>query len=276
MEKNSIKKDSVNWEDIRTESLMQIRENNTRENAHQIIQKNLFLLGDNHSFFLTKESIKKIYNKKNELPYISYEKINNEIAYIAIPPFLGGENQVLDFAKQIQEKIKILDSVKTEKWIIDLRSNRGGNMWPMYLGLAPILKEGVSGYFINSKGKYIEWVFKDNSVFEGKSKNLELKNSYKIKANNIKIAVLISSYTGSSGEAIALMFKKLPNTSFFGEDSYGLTTGNSIYNMSDGAKIVLTTSIFADREKEEYGKKIKPDVYSFEPKQSAIEWLEKK
>lgn len=276
MEKNSIKKDSVNWEDIRTESLMQIRENNTRENAHQIIQKNLFLLGDNHSFFLTKESIKKIYNKKNELPYISYEKINNEIAYIAIPPFLGGENQVLDFAKQIQEKIKILDSVKTEKWIIDLRSNRGGNMWPMYLGLAPILKEGVSGYFINSKGKYIEWVFKDNSVFEGKSKNLELKNSYKIKANNIKIAVLISSYTASSGEAIALMFKKLPNTSFFGEDSYGLTTGNSIYNMSDGAKIVLTTSIFADREKEEYGKKIKPDVYSFEPKQSAIEWLEKK
>ena len=69
------------------------------------------------------------------------------------------------------------------------------------------------------------------------------------------------------------MFKKFPNTSFFGEDSYGSTTGNSLYDMNDGAKLVLTTSIFTDRTKEKYGKKIKPNVYSSQPKIKAIEWF---
>ena len=276
MEQNSIRKDSVDWYKMRIESLNQIKENDSRENAYQIIRKNLKAIKDNHSFFLTKEALKRIYNDDNEQPYLSYEKINNHIAYLAIPSFLGNEKQVIDFAELIQEKIKLLDSKKIEKWIIDLRSNGGGNMWPMYLGLAPILKEGVSGYFINSNGEYTKWIFKGNSVFEGKSKMLEIENSYRIKANKTKIAVLISSNTGSSGEAIALMFKKFPNTSLFGEDSYGATTGNSIYDMNDGAKLVLTTSIFVDRMKERYGKKIKPDVYSVDPKRSAIEWLEKK
>ena len=79
--------------------------------------------------------------------------------------------------------------------------------------------------------------------------------------------ILIGSKTGSSGEAIALIFKKLPNISLFGEDSYGLTTGNSVYNMSDGAKLALTTTIFADRTKEKYGNKIKPDIYRSDPKE---------
>lgn len=276
MEKHSIKKDSVDWKKMRTASFNQLRENNTRENAYQLIRINLFLLKDNHSMFLTKELLNKIYNNTNELPNLSYAKINPGIAYLSIPSFLGNKKKTIDFAQQIQEKIKILDSEETEKWIIDLRNNEGGNMWPMYLGLAPILKEGVSGYFVDSKGKYTEWVFKNDSVFEGSKKILELKNSYKIKANNIKIAVLIGSKTGSSGEAIALMFKKLPNTSLFGEDSYGATSGNSIFNMSDGAKLVLATSIFADREKEKYGEKIKPDVYSSDPRKRAIEWLQKK
>ena len=68
----------------------------------------------------------------------------------------------------------------------------------------------------------------------------------------------------------------MANLGYMYEKGYGVTTGNSIYDMNDGAKIVLTTSIFADRTKEKYGKKIKPDVYSSNPKLSAIEWLEKK
>ncbi|MDY7393786.1 S41 family peptidase [Aureibaculum sp. 2210JD6-5] len=275
MEENSIKKDLVDWKKMRTQSLIEIKKNNTRENAYQIIRKNLSLIQDNHSMFLTKESLQKIYSKDNAPPDLNYDKIKDSIAYISIPSFLGNEKQTIDFAQQIQEIIKILDTEKVEKWIIDLRNNRGGNMWPMYLGLAPILREGVSGYFINSKGNYSEWVFKYNSVFEGKSKMLELKNSYKIKANKTKIAVLINSNTGSSGEAIAVMFKKFPNTLFFGGDSYGVSTGNSTYDMNDGAKLVLTTAVFADRTKEKYGQKIKPDVYSLDPRQSAVEWLEK-
>ena len=102
MEKNSIKKRSINWKEMKRNSLVKIKENNSRENAHQIIRENLYSIGDNHSMFFTKEEIEKIYSDQNEQPYVSYEKINNQIAYTAIPSFLGNEKKTLDFAKQIQ------------------------------------------------------------------------------------------------------------------------------------------------------------------------------
>ena len=276
MEQNSIRKDSVDWNKMRAESLSQIKEDNSRENAYQIIKENLIKINDNHSFFMTTKSQKIIYDDDNELPQLNYEVIDKQIAYLKIPSFMENNKQTIEFAKHIQEIIKALDSQSIEKWIIDLRDNTGGNMWPMYLGLAPIIKEGISGYFINSKGEFSAWNYKNNAVFQGKTKLLEIKDSYEIKENKPKIAVLINSRTASSGEAIAVIFKKFPKTKFFGEDSSGLTTGNQMFDMSDGAKIVLTTTIFADRTKRIYGKHIQPDFYSLEPKEKAIEWLEKK
>ncbi len=60
----------------------------------------------------------------------------------------------------MQEIIMTLDSVEIKKWIIDLKDNTGGDMWPMYLGLSQIIKEGISGYFINSNGEFSEWNYK--------------------------------------------------------------------------------------------------------------------
>ncbi len=51
------------------------------------------------------------------------------------------------FASLLQREIKELDQNEIDNWIIDLRGNTGGNMYPMYLGLSPILGEGIGGYF---------------------------------------------------------------------------------------------------------------------------------
>jgi len=273
MEQNSIRQDSVDWDKMRAESLFKIKEDNSKENAYFILKGNLNSIGDNHSFFLTKKDQNKIKKDNKELPSLNYERIDNQIIYLRIPPFMGDEKQSIDFANYLQEIIKSLDTNLTEKWIIDLRDNTGGNMWPMYLGLAPIVNDGISGYFINSKGEFFNWKYKENAVYSGKSKLLEIKNSYLIKAKNPKVAVLINSRTASSGEAIAVIFKGFPNTKFFGENSFGVSTGNQMFEMNDGAKIVLTTTIFADRTKRIYGGKIEPDLYCSNPREKAIEWL---
>ena len=51
--------------------------------------------------------------------------------------------------QQIQDQIKIMDHPYNIGWIVDLRGNGGGNMWPMLAGIGPILGEGIAGYFID-------------------------------------------------------------------------------------------------------------------------------
>jgi C-terminal processing protease CtpA/Prc len=54
----------------------------------------------------------------------------------------GTTEQANAFARQIQDTIASRDRDDLIGWIVDLRSNGGGNMWPMIAGLGPILGEG--------------------------------------------------------------------------------------------------------------------------------------
>ncbi|SDF21346.1 Peptidase family S41 [Pricia antarctica] len=276
MQNNSIHKNSIDWKELRNDSFKQLESKKTLEEVYPIIEQALEKLGTHHSFFHSPEKLAGIYDEKKTLPEIESRIISSETAYIKIPGFLGNESLTKKFAIKIQSTIRKLDDPNVNNWIIDLTSNWGGNMWPMYLGLAPILKEGVSGYFVSPENKFLEWNFSHDAVYEGDEKMLEISNSYYLRNKNPKIAVLISRNTASSGEAIAIMFKDFPNTKLIGEFSYGVTTGNTIYDLSDGARIVLTTAIFADRKKIIYGGQITPDIFSQNPVDQAVALLNKK
>lgn len=276
MQNNSIHKDSIDWKELRNDSFKQLKSKKTLREVYPIIEQALEKLGTHHSFFMSPEKLAVLYDEKKILPDIESKRISSETAYIKIPGFLGDESLTKKFALKIQSTIRYLDGPNVNNWIIDLTSNWGGNMWPMYLGLAPILKEGVSGYFVSPENKFLEWNFSNNTVYEGDEKMLEISKSYFLSNPNPMIAVLISRNTASSGEAIAIMFKDFPNTKLMGEFSYGVSTGNTIYDLSDGARLILTTSIFADREKKKYGSQIIPDIFSQNPVEQAVEWLNKK
>lgn len=273
IENNSIRKDSINWKSFRATILNRIDEKDDIKESHEHIRKALYKLGDNHSFLLTKDVEAKIFNDKNPIPRVYSDTISGKIGYIKIPHFLGNDRQVNQFANDIQDKIKWLDSYGLNNWIIDLRGNTGGNMFPVYLGLAPILGSDISGYFKKINNKLLPWSFKKNTVFVGDEKKLTIEDSYSLKSDIHKIAVLIDGKTGSSGEAIAITFKGMKNTQFFGQPTYGISTGNNVFELSDGTKLVLTTSIFVDRNKKIYGGKVEPDVYTYQPKKEAIKWL---
>ncbi len=220
MEKNSIKKESIDWDKLRKSSIEKIKGKESIKQTYPIIEDALKELGDNHSFLLTQSLKTKIDEINKNLPVVESKIIDNKIAYLKIPAFFGNDSLPHKFALLIQSKIEKLDKPEIKGWIIDLTENSGGNMWSMYLGLSPILGEGVSGYFLDSDKEYFEWSYTENAVYEGKNKILEIANSYLLKNTSYKIAVLIGKTTASSGEAIAVAFKGMPSTQFIGESTY--------------------------------------------------------
>ncbi len=279
LKENSINKYSIDWEKLRNEVLEKGKKAKNIKETYPAIRFALSQVGDHHSFLMTPEQGKSFNNPNLSIPNISSELINNNIGYIKIPGFTGNRNERADkFAKNIQDKIRELDKNNIQFWIVDLGNDTGGNMWPMLLGLGPILGNGIFGYFVDADKNYLNWGYSKGSVFYNNKQLMKLSNPYLLKNNIKKLAVIISKQTASSGEAIATSFKGAKNTYFIGKSTYGVSTGNSVFKLNDGAMIFLTTTKFADRNKNIYGVSINPDleVFYLHAKETAIEWIGEK
>jgi carboxyl-terminal processing protease len=70
---------------------------------------------------------------------------------------------------------------------------------------------------------------------------------------------LISPQAMSSGEILAISFIGRDKVRLLGEPTRGLTTGNKAIPLSDGAELVLTTDVVANRHSKIYEGSIIPD-----------------
>src|SRR5690606_33060630 len=65
------------------------------------------------------------------------------VAYLTVPGFAGGTHaDQVEFAERLQGLIRELDAPDTCGWIVDLRANSGGSLWPPLTGLGPLLGDG--------------------------------------------------------------------------------------------------------------------------------------
>ena len=270
MEKNSINRYEINWADFRKKVFKTVPEAQTIDDTYPGIKKALTLLGDHHSFFMRPNGSRFWGSYSGTGTYQKEEiwtpAIPNDVGYVTVSTHnLQFPNEALSkaFANEIQNQIKRQDHLRLKGWIVDLRNNGGGNMYPMLAGIGPILGEGVAGYFITPDRREISWGFQNgNAVYNNDPLKL-LSDSYKLLVSNPKVAVLLNFAIASSGEAIAVSFIGRENTKSFGSATYGLTTGNQGFRLSDNAILYLTTVYFADRNKKTYGGgPINPDVIS--------------
>ena len=75
-----------------------------------------------------------------------------EIGYVQVPAFSGSAEAATALANDLQRAVMSADQTDPIGWIVDVRGNGGGNMWPMIAGIGPVLGEGVAGYFIDPVG----------------------------------------------------------------------------------------------------------------------------
>ncbi|HUX79708.1 MAG TPA: S41 family peptidase, partial [Alphaproteobacteria bacterium] len=180
--------------------------------------------------------------------------------YLLVPGFNGQEEKANKFAYQINQLIKELNKQNPCGWIIDLRHNGGGNMWPMIAGLIPFLQKGKLGSFIDSSGREKNWYYEKDKVLEGKRVETTLPPDALLTIpNRPYVAILIGPETASAAEAVAIAFKTRPHTRFFGQKTAGLATANQYFLLKDGAELLLTVAYFADRNKNIYKTGLLPD-----------------
>lgn len=195
------------------------------------------------------------------------------IGWISIPVFKEDSTasssvrnqQKLTFARLLQSQLKAEDAINRCGWIVDLRANQGGNMWPMLVGVAPLLatdprKKEVIGAFNTGAANQI-WSIQAGRVLLDARAPVELDSpAYVLRHPAPPVAVLLGPNTGSSGEMVALAFRGRPATRSFGKPTAGYSTANMPRPLLDGGMLLLTGSVAVDRNLRGDGGKLKPDV----------------
>jgi carboxyl-terminal processing protease len=168
------------------------------------------------------------------------ERAGVKIGYVMVPHFSPrGDADGVRFETTLQHLIAQLDTDHPRGWIVDLRGNAGGNMWPMLAGLGPLLGEGVAGAFHDSRGENLNWFYRDGAAgYEGAESWSYPRVEgvpYRV-AGSVTVAVLIDRGTASSAEAVAVAFRGKPHTRFLGEHTLGVSTNNN--NLSSGMELI--------------------------------------
>lgn len=288
VKRRAIYADSVNWQ-ATDKGLQELAAwGLTMDDSPLILEyivSRLRLAGDKHTNYQTK-TIAQNYATRNSVTEQPQGKLlPGIIGYISVPAFASTSDTAgVNFATRIQQFIRDMDTRQEIKgWVVDLRRNGGGSMYPMISGLGPLIGEGTLGYFIapGSKSKNA-WIYKNGSSGVNGSKQYTVKNAYQLRRPDSKIAVLAGPNTGSSGEMTTLCFVGKPNAKLFGEPTAGYITANQSIKLSTGAYLYLATTYVADRNQKKYTINIQPDVVvekgkdksSDPPLEAALKWLQ--
>lgn len=144
-------------------------------------------------------------------------------------------------------------------WILDLRDDSGGDMYPMLLAVGPILGDGRAIGFVDKSGTPA-FVSYSNMTLSGGGQVVRSP----IKVEDIEplppVAILTGLETLSSGEAVTIAFRTRRNTRSFGEPTGGATNSPQAYRLADGAIIHLSTDWDVDRDGNVYRHAITPDT----------------
>ena len=253
----SIMRDSIDWLRYRERLLAYTPGVRTVQDTYPIIRYGTYALRDRHSRFLNPGPAKKIRSSTEyEQPTGAY--LGNGIGYLKVPPFSGSRAAADEYATILQNVIRDVDRQPVCGWIVDVRGNRGGNMYPMIAGVGPIVGEGMLGEFQASDTTEY-WYYRNGEAGYGDTTYATVSNPYRL-SQPTPVAVLTGPHTASSGEAVVVSFLGREDVKTFGLPTYGVSTANDIFTLSDGAEIVLTVATMADRTGQAYGGKILPDV----------------
>lgn len=172
--------------------------------------------------------------------------------------------QSVQRAVALQQRLRDADSSPRCGWIVDLRNNSGGNMWPMLLGVEPLLRIPGDGIqvlgMLRGAGPNVPWESHDGTLMAKGRPMLGFgQPGYRLREPGGPVAVLLGERTASSGEATALAFRGRPDTRSFGAPTAGFATSNSSIRLPDGTLFLLTDTLMADRNGVGDGGPIVPD-----------------
>ncbi len=185
--------------------------------------------------------------------------VDEMYAYIFIPPVNSfASDRGISVGQEIDSIICAV-SPGVKGWIVDLRLNLGGNMYPMICGLQSILGDGKVGSFVTNH-ETIEWTLSKGTFKAGTDSVTIAGNLCDFKS--LPVAVLISQLTSSSGEAVAIAFKGRKKTILIGEPTSGYISVLNRHQLNSHAMLLLPEALMCDRNGDCYTTNVTPDLMS--------------
>jgi C-terminal processing protease CtpA/Prc len=175
---------------------------------------------------------------------------------VVVPSYAGDAVHGKSYADKLYASAA-LGAESSCGYVVDLRGNGGGNMWPMFAGIGDLLGRAPVISNITRDGNHAMYTSLGNAERLFGQPLLDWRPLPRLAT--LPVAVLIDDGVGSSGEAVAIAFHGRARTKFFGQRTYGLTTMNGQFQLAD-LKLHVTTGKMADRNGMDFPEGLEPDV----------------
>ena len=187
--------------------------------------------------------------------------LEGRVGYISIPS-ITARTDTSAARKYMTTGLNVVAQLNAQgarSWIIDLRSNPGGDVYPMLIVAGPILGEGkISGF--NALHGPTSWIsYSDFSIAVDGKVVLRAPKHITLSASEPPAAVLLDAETASAAEAVAVSFIGRPTTRTFGMRTAGATGSPTRYTLSDGSVLQFSKYLDVDRTGTVYRGPIDPD-----------------
>lgn len=232
----------------------------------------------NNSEFKVRPSLLKAFEAGK--PEVKAVILESGYGYISVP---GTSNYDQRTCQQLQDSLCSLELKDLKGIVIDLRLNEGGSVYPGFSGLNQLFGSELVAYSANLDGSpQSAWSVRKGAFLQGGRQAVVVKNGCKPN-KDLKIAILLSQITASSGEMLAVAFKGREKTIFIGEKTAGFTTINSEFRIGKHY-LGIASGFITDRKGRVYFDHVEPDVEIIEGDnftdlredskvQAALQWL---
>lgn len=281
LQTHSLYRDSVDWEAVRREAIDRAGGAVHPTDVYGEIEEMPRRIGDRHSFFIPASvAVRWQGQDVNSAAEPNIALLSGNVGVVRLPSVpLTNPDSVRAYSTRVQTGIREIDAAHPCGWILDLRTNMGGNMWAMFASVGPLLEEGIIGTFVLPDGDSLEWTNLDGSVSMGDSTLVVVDTPYRLHRGKSPVAILVDTRTASSGEAVVVAFRGQGEVRSFGQPTAGVPSANRMFFLPDSSAIALATAWFADRSGRVYRDSIVPDslidpVGPGDPiEEAALAWL---
>ena len=235
MDKDGLFAEGPQWDAAKAEALAAAPA--TLDEAREVVKTALKVAGGKHSFLQDASSVTENATSQ-EWPEPEVTALEDGIVMIKLPPFSGNSAEGVKYAQTVLGALP--DEVHGA--VIDLRDNRGGNMYPMIAAVHRFLPDGETLRFRTRKRT--QWITLGYAV--------QVAGVPQQDRIECPVAILTNEWTASSGEASA----------------------NQPFPLPDGSNLVLTTGCDVARTGEVFcDDPLTPDVMTETPLEDALAWM---
>lgn len=287
LRKHALHADRVDWSAVSAEAHRMAAGADSKPAAYPAIRYLLRSLDDNHSFLQLRPELAAAEAEAigapggSETPgpgaevgshaasafagrkapeFALLDHAGTKVAYAFMPQGMRDDA----FATAFQQQLAQQRDAGACGWVLDLRGNGGGNVWPMVAGLGPLLGEGEHGGSVGPGGRRYATLYRDGAAILRQPDGEQIVAS-RVTAAPVRfeplppVAVLVDRSTGSSGEMIAIALHGVERARSFGERTYGASTSTEGFPLSDGANLVVATAVMSDPAGHLFASGLAPD-----------------